>query len=247
MSEERPLSAIIMAAGKGKRMKSDLPKVLHEVGGKPMLSHVMRQAQDAQADPVIAIVGHGRELVIPVVEENNGKYAVQEEQLGTGHAVLCAQDHLTGFDGDVIVLSGDVPLLTGETIRNVIEYHQQENAVATVITAEAPDPTGYGRVIRNEDGSVVAIREHKDCTEQELEINEINSGIYVFDSILLFSALRNVDNDNAQGEYYLPDVFKQYFQENRKVAAYKGDFNEIHGINNLEDLAEAEEIYQSRS
>jgi UDP-N-acetylglucosamine diphosphorylase/glucosamine-1-phosphate N-acetyltransferase len=246
MSEERSLAAVILAAGKGKRMKSDLPKVLHEVGGKPMIAHVMRQAQDSSAEPVIAVVGHGREQVIPVVEKNGGKVAVQEEQLGTGHAVQCAQKHLEGFSGDVIVLSGDVPLLTRETIRKVLEYHRQDNAVATVITAEAPDPTGYGRVIRDEQGAVLAIREHKDCTPEELEIREINSGIYVFDSVLLFAALRNIDNDNAQGEYYLPDVFKQYFKENRKVSAYMGDFDEIHGINNRDDLAEAEEIYQSR-
>ncbi len=227
-------------------MKSDLPKVLHKVGGVPMVKHVIRQAGDAQADPIVVIVGHKRELVIPVVEEAGAKYAVQYEQLGTGHAVQAAEELLNGFDGDIIVLSGDVPLLTRETIMKVIEYHRQNEAVGTIITAIASNPEGYGRVLRDESGDVTAIREHKDCSPEQLKIDEINSGIYIFRAKELFESLRNVKNNNAQGEYYLPDVFQQYFIEKKKVVAIPGDFNEIHGINTLDDLADAERIFQSR-
>lgn len=247
MSSKGQLGAVILAAGHGKRMKSDLPKVLHAVGDDPMVVHVIRQARAANADPIIVVVGHKRELVIPVVETEGVKYSVQAEQLGTGHAVLSAQEHLKEFHGDIIVLSGDVPLLKAETIAEVLEYHVQSGAVATVITANAPDPTGYGRVLRNRDGNVFAIREHKDCTEEELKIQEINSGIYVFKTPELLGSLKNVDNNNAQGEYYLPDVFRQYFDKNLKVAALKVDFDEIHGVNTRDDLAAADEIFRLRS
>ncbi len=246
MKREGELAAVILAAGKGKRMKSDLPKVMHPVGEKPMLEHVVNQARGAGAQRVIAVIGHGREVVIPLLEGLKVDYAIQEEQLGTGHAVQCAEEQLAGFDGQVLVLSGDVPLLRAETIEQVIEYHRKHGAVATVITAHAPDPSGYGRVLRGEEGLVQAIREHKDCTPVELEIDEINSGIYVFDARKLFEALSEVDNNNAQGEYYLPDVFKRYFEQGEPVAAYAGAFEEIHGVNNREDLAEAERIWMQR-
>ncbi len=247
MNDGKRVAAVILAAGQGKRMKSDLPKVMHEVGGKPMIELVIGQAKGINADPIIAVVGHGREHVIPVVERTHTHYVVQEQQLGTGHAVRMAEETLKDFDGDVLVLSGDVPLLTAETLSKVLAYHQQKKATATVITAIASDPTGYGRVLRGDDDNVVAIREHKDCTDAEREIDEINSGIYLFTKQDLFEALREVNNNNAQGEYYLPDVFARYFAEGKPVAAIAADFNEIHGINNRDDLEEARRIYEENA
>jgi len=246
MSVNKGLAALILAAGHGKRMKSDLPKVLHEVGGKPMISHVIDQARSCGAEPIIAVVGHKRELVIDVIEREGVGYDIQEEQLGTGHAVQSAEKHFKNYEGNVLVLSGDVPLLTRETISNVVEYHNKENAVVTVITAIAPDPTGYGRVLRGNDGNVEAIREHKDCSDTERQIDEINSGIYVFSGKPLFEALSKLDNNNAQGEYYITDVFAQYFKQKMKVAAIVADFDEIHGVNNIDDLKKAENIWSSR-
>ncbi|MBS1262447.1 MAG: Bifunctional protein GlmU [Calditrichaeota bacterium] len=246
MSGDRKLAAIIMAAGHGKRMKSELPKVLHEVGGEPMLAHVIAQAKSSGAERVVVVVGHRRELVFPVVERAGVEAAVQEQQLGTGHAVKAAAGHFTDYDGEILVLSGDVPLLSEETIRGAVEYHRSKGAVATVITAEAPDPIGYGRILRGRDGNVVAIREHKDCTEQERRVREINSGIYLYDARRLFPELDNLSNDNAQGEYYLTDVFEAFFAAGLPVAAYTAEFGEIHGVNDRDDLAEAEQIWRER-
>lgn len=240
------LAAIILAAGQGKRMKSDLPKVLHEVGGKPMIVHVINQAKSCGATPIVVIVGHKREMVIDVVEGQGQQWAVQEQQLGTGHAVQSAEEKFRGYKGDVIVLSGDVPLLRSETISSLLAYHREQEAVATVLTADAPDPTGYGRIIRGEDGALVAIREHKDCTDEEREIVEMNSGIYLFKAEELFEALSQLDNNNAQGEFYLTDVFGRYWKEKKKVAAFKGDFDEILGVNSVDDLARAESNYKAR-
>ncbi len=240
------LAAIILAAGHGKRMKSEMPKVLHKVGGEPMVLHVIRQARDAGADPIVVVVGHMRELLIPIVEESGVDYAVQEEQLGTGHAVGKAKRFFEEWEGEVIVLSGDVPLLSGETISRVLEYHEGQRAIATVITARAPDPLGYGRVLRSPGGDVEAIREHKDCSPEELKVDEINSGIYVFNLQRLFAALERLDNVNVQGEYYLTDVFQQFFSAGDKVAAFAADFEEIQGVNNPEDLDKADSIYRRR-
>jgi len=245
-TSNQPLAAVILAAGMGKRMKSDLPKVMHQVGGKPMILHVIDQAKSSGADQVVVIVGHGRDLVIPLLNAAGARHVVQEQQLGTGHAVRMASEALAGFEGNVLVLSGDVPLLSSETIQQVLECHRQQKATATVVTAVAPDPSGYGRVIRGEKGLLSAIREHKDCTSAELEIREINSGIYVFRAKALFEALGRLKNDNAQGEYYLTDVFADFFAEGEPVAAFAGDFDEITGVNTPKDLAKVEEIWQSR-
>ncbi|GBE31098.1 MAG TPA: UDP-N-acetylglucosamine pyrophosphorylase [Bacteroidetes bacterium] len=246
MPEVRELATIILAAGQGKRMKSDLPKVLHPIGGEPMLLHVIRQAKSSGAKRIVVIVGHKRELVIPVVEQAGVDHAYQDQLLGTGHAAMMSEPALKDHDGEILVLSGDVPLLSEETIRRVVEYHRQKKVIATVITAEAPDPTGYGRVLRDDDGKVVAIREHKDCSDEEREIKEINSGIYLYDAKHLFPALHALSNDNSQGEYYLTDVFEAFFKKNMPVAAWKADFAEIHGVNTVHDLEEAEQIWRER-
>lgn len=238
------LAAVILAAGQGKRMKSDLPKVLHEVGGEPMVSHVVRGARAIGADPVITIVGHGRDQVIDLLNTMNVEHAVQEQQLGTGHAVLCAKPNLDGFSGMVLVLAGDVPLLRAETLSGAKELHVSSDAAITIITADAPDPAGYGRILRDENGDIVAIREHKDATEEERQVVEINSGILLFNSQFLFDSLAKIGNDNAQGEYYLTDVVQQAFDRGLVVAGYKAEFDEIQGVNSREDLERVESIWR---
>ena len=228
------LAAVILAAGQGKRMKSDLPKVMHEVGGRPMVSYVIERARGIGADPVIAVIGHGRDQIMPLLDAEKVRYVVQEQQLGTGHAVLTAEHELTDFEGTVLVLAGDVPLLSEATLASAAELHRQKQAVVTIITAKAPDPTGYGRILRDSSDVIVGIREHKDASESERNINEINSGILLFNARFLFDALHRIGNDNAQGEYYLTDVVFQAFDA-------------IQGVNSPDDLARAERIWGERS
>lgn len=236
-----------MAAGKGKRMNNpDLPKVMHEVGGRPLIEHVVRLADACGAAPIVVIVGHGRELVIDHLKALDVKsdFAVQAEQLGTGHAVRQAEPNLQDFDGDVMILSGDVPLTRKETLLAMLDQHRSTGAVVTVLTTELPDPTGYGRVLRNADGDMTRIVEHKDATEEERRVREINSGIYIFQKKPLFEALSRVTNDNSQGEYYLPDVFGMFASEGRKMTPFVSDsFDEIRGVNTVDQLQELEEMY----
>jgi len=241
------LAAVILAAGQGKRMKSDLPKVMHEVGGKPMVELVFRLSQKLGADPIVVIVGYGRESVIRKLDELGADHAVQEQQLGTGHAVLCAEEALKGFTGDVLVLAGDVPMLTEKTLVSATELHRSENAAVTIITAEAPDPTGYGRILRDDSGNIVGIREHRDANEKELLVREINSGILLFNKEFLFDALKKTGNNNAQGEYYLTDVVFEAFNSGRKVAGYIAPFVETTGVNSAEDLQTVRALWEERS
>jgi UDP-N-acetylglucosamine pyrophosphorylase len=240
------LAIIIMAAGKGTRMKSDLPKVLHEANGKPLVAYVIEKSQALDPARIVLIVGHQAELVRQATAGYTVDYALQEPQLGTGHAVMQAEAALKEFEGEIIILSGDAPLFTVRTLRELIAFHRSKKAVATVLTAELDDPTGYGRVIRNaEDDEVLKIVEHKDATEEEKAVNEINSGVYVFNAAELFSALHGITQNNAQGEYYLTDVFGICFGKGKKVCAFKvADPNEIRGINTPEQLKEAELLLQ---
>ncbi|MCD8509619.1 MAG: bifunctional UDP-N-acetylglucosamine diphosphorylase/glucosamine-1-phosphate N-acetyltransferase GlmU [Bacillus sp. (in: Bacteria)] len=238
--------AVILAAGKGTRMKSDLYKVLHPVCGKPMVQHIVDQLKGCNVEKVIAVVGHGADKV----KEQLGSglsYVLQEEQLGTGHAVMQADDILKNDKGTTIVLCGDTPLLTKDTINALIEEHENKKAKATILTAVADDPTGYGRVIRDSTGMVSKIVEHKDATEAEREEKEINTGTYCFDNEALFQALKNVGNDNVQGEYYLPDVIEILQQQGEVVAAYETrDFNETMGVNDRVALSLAEKHMKRR-
>ena len=222
-------NAIILAAGKGTRMRSKLYKVLHQVCGKTMVEHVLTQLEKAKIDNIITIVGFGAETV----EQRLGhrtKYALQEQQLGTGHAVMQTKNLLANEDGETIIVSGDTPLFTAETFEKLFEYHEQRHAAATILTSIAPDPTGYGRIVRNDVGIVERIVEQKDATIQEQAIKEINTGVYCFDNKKLFAALSKITNDNAQGEYYLTDVIGILKQENEIVTAYKMDnFDESMG------------------
>ncbi|MBD3226151.1 MAG: NTP transferase domain-containing protein [Caldithrix sp.] len=238
----------IMAAGKGTRMKSDLPKVIHKLNGRPMVHYVIELAQRLQSQKTILIIGHKSDMVEEVCQGMNVEFALQKEQLGTGHAVQMTEPLLRDFDGDVLVLSGDVPLLTVETLMDLVKGHHKHSAVATLLTSELDNPTGYGRVVRNREGFVQKIVEHKDSSPDELKINEINVGIYIFDAKNLFRALKLVDNNNAQGEYYLPDVISIFINDGKKVNAVKTkNFDETRGINNIEQLKKAETILKSRS
>ena len=251
MNIEKNFATVIMAAGKGTRMKnSEKAKVMFEVAGRPMIQHVVDLAVALDSSRIIAVVGFYRESVTNYVRRTSPsvEFAVQEPQLGTGHAVMQTKKLLENFRGDVLVLSGDVPLLREQTIRELISVHRKKNAVATILTADLEDPTGYGRVLRGEGDHVVGIVEHKDATDDQKKVREINSGIYIFDNAHLFDALGHITTHNAQHEYYLTDVFGYYWKHGMKVAAKKAvDFDEVRGINTLEQLQEANDALQKRN
>ena len=242
------LVTIILAAGKGTRMKSKLPKVLHKAAGKAMLQHVIDAAKEAGAVRNVVVTGFGGDVVRETMGEQQGvEYVTQAEQLGTGHAVLQTRELLSGTQGTVMVLCGDTPLLTGDLLKKLYESHQEAGAKATVLTAIMPDATGYGRIIRSEDGSVLKIVEHKDATEEERQVKEVNSGIYCFDIQAMFEALGKVTNDNAQGEYYLPDVLEILRSQGEKIwAVAADDYESTLGINSRQQLAGAEKILRRR-
>ncbi len=240
------LLAVILAAGKGTRMKSALPKVLHNIGGKPMVQHVLNAAKMAGAKQNVVVVGFGAEQVEDRVG-TQAQYVVQTEQLGTGHAVMQARALLEDFQGTVMVLCGDTPLLRGETLARLFAEHQAVGASATVLTACLANPAGYGRVIRDNSGQVLKIVEQKDANEFELAVNEINTGIYCFDREALFKALGSINCNNVQGEYYLTDVIGILAQGQGKVWAMQvEDDQETLGINSRLQLAEAEKILRKR-
>lgn len=240
------LLAVILAAGKGTRMKSALPKVLHQVGGKPMVQHVLDAADEAGAGEKVVIVGFGAEAVETALGKQ-AVFVVQKEQLGTGHAVMQAREVLDDFPGTLMVLCGDTPLLKGETLKKLYAEHKAREAAATVLTAYLPDPAGYGRVIRDAGGQVLKIVEQKDAGKEELAVNEINTGIYCFERAALFEALQKTNCDNRQGEYYLTDVIGILAAAGSKVWAVSvEDFQETLGINSRMQLAEAEKIIRKR-
>lgn len=237
---------IILAAGKGTRMKSNLYKVLHPVAGKPMVEHILGLVLATEPQEIVTIVGHGAEKVKEQLGDRTA-YALQGEQLGTGHAVMQAAEALKGKKGTTLVISGDTPLLTSETLNKLFEYHQGKKASATILTAHADDPTSYGRIIRDEVGIVEKIVEQKDATPEEIRIQEINTGTYCFDNESLFEALEKIGTNNAQGEYYLTDIIEILKKEGKIVAAYKtNDFNESLGVNDRIALAQAEKIMRER-
>ncbi|AOR96413.1 bifunctional UDP-N-acetylglucosamine diphosphorylase/glucosamine-1-phosphate N-acetyltransferase GlmU [Bacillus subtilis] len=238
--------AVVLAAGQGTRMKSKLYKVLHPVCGKPMVEHVVDEALKLSLSKLVTIVGHGAEEVKKQLGDKS-EYALQAEQLGTAHAVKQAQPFLADEKGVTIVICGDTPLLTAETMEQMLKEHAQREAKATILTAVAEDPTGYGRIIRSENGAVQKIVEHKDASEEERLVTEINTGTYCFDNEALFRAIDLVSNDNAQGEYYLPDVIEILKNEGETVAAYQtGNFQETLGVNDRVALSQAEQFMKER-
>lgn len=237
---------IILAAGKGTRMKSKLYKVLHPVAGKPMVEHIIEQVIETKPSEIVTVVGHGAEKVKEQLGDRT-EYVVQEEQLGTGHAVMQAAEFLKGKKGTTLVISGDTPLLTSQTIDHLFDYHQGKKASATILTAHADDPTSYGRIIRDHVGIVEKIVEQKDATPEEIRIQEINTGTYCFDNEALFDALEKIGTNNAQGEYYLTDIIEILKADGKTVAAYQTeDFEESIGVNDRLALAEANRIMRRR-
>lgn len=244
------LKCIILAAGKGTRMASDLPKVLHKVCDKPMVVYPLQAAASAGAEESCVIIGYKGNLVKSEVEsyirigeiKEPITFAEQKEQLGTGHAVKCASDFI-GVDGNVMILCGDTPLITGETLKKLVDTHTKSGNGVTVLSAILPDATGYGRIIRDTNGAFQKIVEQKDCTTEEAAVKEINSGIYVFNSEALSQSLEKLTNDNAQGEYYLTDTISIIKSAGMKVDAVPVDNNdEILGVNTHLQLEAAEKI-----
>lgn len=241
--------SIILAAGEGTRMKSKLPKVMHKICGKPLLSHVINTAKASGIDKNIVVIGKGGNTVMDTIKED--VFFVEQPMgegvpYGTGFAVIQAKDYIEDHS-HVIILYGDTPLITSNTIKNIIEFHKKGNYEATVLSADFDDPTGYGRIIRDQNGNVLAIVEHKDANEQERDIKEINSGIYCFNGKSLKLALDRLNNNNAQNEYYITDAIKILNDLGLKVGGYKiQDSEEILGINSRFQLSEAERIMRKR-
>ncbi|NLZ53350.1 MAG: bifunctional UDP-N-acetylglucosamine diphosphorylase/glucosamine-1-phosphate N-acetyltransferase GlmU [Thermoanaerobacteraceae bacterium] len=238
-------TAVILAAGEGTRMKSDTPKVLHKVCGRPILTYVIEAARRAGAQKIVVIVGRGADKIKEFYAKEDIEFVVQSEQKGTGHALMQAENAVKGST-HIVVLYGDMPMVTSESIQGMVSFHREQRAAAAVMTAKVADPTGYGRIIKK-GNYVLDIREHKDATPKEREINEINAGFYSFDTSLVFSALERVKNDNRQGEYYLTDVVKILNQEERQVVAFElKDPDELHGINDRRQLAQVQKLMQQK-
>lgn len=237
------LAVVVMAAGKGTRMNNpSMAKVMYTINERPLVEWVVDLAARLDSSRTVVIVGWQKETVIArlALSHPAARCVEQDPQLGTGHAVMQAEGELRAFRGDVLVLSGDVPMLTLRTARALVDTHRTTGATATVLTAVLDDATGYGRIIRESGGSVSGIVEQKDATAEQRAIREINSGIYVFDSLKLFEGLRTVTTDNAQHEYYLTDVFRHFWRNNLPVSAVIADDPvEVGGINTPAQLEEA--------
>lgn len=247
------ISAIILAAGIGKRMKSDMPKVLHPISGIPMLFYPIQVVKSLGIEKTVVVVGHKSQEVISALnsaiqtQDSAIKYVKQEPQLGTGHAVLCAEDAQKQWKGNVLILSGDVPLITKETIMGLINLHARNKAVISFISAIVDVPSGYGRVIRNKYNHVLKVVEDKDASSKEKIINEINTGIYLIHGSFLFSGLKKIKQTNAQGEYYLPDLIAIAVKQKKAVGCLTHiNHKEVMGINNRIELAEANEEMRER-
>ena len=240
--------ALILAAGKGTRMKSDRAKVLHVLEGKPLLYYSIEAARHAGAQKIVVIIGHQADKVKEAFPDSDLVFVKQMPQLGTGHAVMQAAPVLKDYRGLTVILCGDVPLLKPETIRSLIKNHQDAGASVTVLTTEPPGPHAYGRIVKNNAGDILKIVEHRDATEAQRKILEINTGIYCVDTAFLFAALAQVKNDNEQKEYYLTDIVEIARREGRKAhACLTADYVEVMGINTLEELNKAGEYLRESS
>ena len=242
----RGLGVIILAAGQGKRMRSATPKVLHLLGGKPLLSHVLEACAGMEPERVLVVVGHGMERVrenYPGMDP--GAWVLQPEQLGTGHAARCGAEALGDFAGDVLIVNGDVPLLSGGTLRQMRAAHRSGGHDVTLAVATLPDPSGYGRVLRGPGGEITGVVEERDATEAQKALREINVGLYLASSDFLRAALSALDNHNHQGEYYLPDIARFAAQREARIGSVTiDDPREFRGVNNREELAWMEKALQ---
>lgn len=239
--------AVILAAGQGTRMRSDLPKVLHPVDGRPMIGHCVEAARAAGADRLALVVGYGREQVQDALRDPGVEFVVQEEQRGTGHAVMQARSLIEAFDGNVVVLYGDMPMLTAGTIRRVVDHRDATGAVAVLLTIELENPPDFGRIVRDGDGRVVAVVEVKDATAEQLAVREVNVGAYCFDAAALVGALDRLRSENAQGEYYLTDVVGILAGDGARVETVATDqVEETLGVNDPEHLDFAEKLRHIR-
>lgn len=237
------LAVIVLAAGKGVRMRSDLPKVFHDLAGKPMLAHVLLTVKNFFPQKTLVVVGYKKELIMDYFKDWGVEFVDQTEQLGTGHAVMQAEPYLLDFRGTVLILAGDVPLLSEATLRKLIDFHEQHQAAVTDLTAELPDAGSYGRIVRSQTGEILKIVEKKDASPAELKIREINTGTFCFDSQALFEALKEVKPENAQKEYYLTDTLEILRKKGLPVYAFRAsDYSETLGINTREQLDELEKI-----
>jgi bifunctional UDP-N-acetylglucosamine pyrophosphorylase / glucosamine-1-phosphate N-acetyltransferase len=254
-TEHRPLDVLILAAGLGTRMRSNLAKVLHKADGRPLINKVCATAASLAPEKIYVVIGHQgdevRECVLSVLDASQAVFVEQKEQLGTGDAVNAARAFLEGRDSTLLVLSGDVPMIRAETLGGLVQHHHAhrgKGAACTILTVKLKDPTGYGRIIRGDDGMFESIIEQKDASEEQREVREINAGIYCFGTKLLFSALNSVQNNNVQGEYYLTDVPALLKAAGEAISIYHhGDTQEIEGVNNRAQLADIERLIRRRT
>ncbi|RJP32312.1 MAG: UDP-N-acetylglucosamine diphosphorylase/glucosamine-1-phosphate N-acetyltransferase [Candidatus Omnitrophota bacterium] len=244
---KKPLSSIILAAGDGTRLRSQVPKALHRICGRPMIVHILRTIEGLIDKKQVVVIGFANEMVVDALRDFQVDFALQEKRQGTGHAVMCCKSLFTECDGDVMVLVGDAPLLTRETVEKLIERHRHQDSSATVLTTKMKVPDGYGRILRHQDNTVMSIVEDKDANIYEKKINEVNTGTYVFDTRDLFDALDKIEPTNEQNEYYLTDVIHIMVKEKKRVEAYVTRVPaETMGINNRVQFAKAERIMRDR-
>ncbi len=243
-----PLSAIILAAGKSTRMKSRRPKPLHEICGRPMLHYVLQACYDAGCQQVMVVIGHGKEEIISRFESDDRiKWIEQTEQLGTGHAARACESELVKHSGNVFILAGDGPLIRGQVLRTLLHAHQDERADASMATAVLDDPTGYGRIIRDDEGNFLDIVEEVDCTPAQREIHEVFPSYYCLKSEALLDALGKLTNDNKKHEYYLTDVYGHLRRDGKKVVAVQAvAAGDVLAVNTREQQAQVDAIVQER-
>lgn len=239
------ITSIILAAGKGTRMKSKFPKVIHKVAGRTLLDHVIDATEEINSENVNVVIGYKKEMIKEKLERAVN-FIVQEEQLGTGHAVMICDEKIPNY-GDVMILTGDTPLLKGETLKSFVEFHRKNNNSLSVMSAEFDNPFGYGRIVKDNSGNLIKIVEQKDATDKEKNIKEINSGIYCVDAKKLKYTISKLNNNNSQSEYYLTDIVELLKNDNEKISSYIiEDRNEIIGVNTRAQLFQVEEVLKER-
>jgi UDP-N-acetylglucosamine diphosphorylase/glucosamine-1-phosphate N-acetyltransferase len=244
-TRNQKLATLILAAGQGTRMKSSLAKVLHPLHGKPMLSYPVDLAKKVGSGEIAVIVGHQADLIEETMDSEDLVFILQREQLGTGHAVLQAREHFKSFEGTVLILCGDVPLLRTSTVRELIEHHHAANAAVTVMTTLLEDPASYGRIVKGAGDSILRIVEARDASDEIKKIQEINTGIYCVEAPFLFEAVAEIGNRNAQGEFYLTDIIAIAVDKGEKTQAYIAvNSLEVMGINTKEELEKAEGLLE---